>query len=355
MPGILISRNAQLKFVLGFVFLVFTVVTACAEDVPEPQPVLDVRNAADQGSLVVYSGRSKSLVDPVIEQFAAASGIDVRVKYGKTAEIAAIRLEEGERSPADIFFAQDPGGLAAVATMMVPLPDGLLGRVPAWARSPKGEWVGISGRARVIVYNTDSVSSSDIPSSMMGFTDSKWKGRIAWAPTNGSFQAMITAMRLLWGEDKTRAWLESTQANTPAAYPKNTPIVAAVGAGEADVGFVNHYYLYRFLQEEGDAFRARNYHLTDGGPGATVLVAGVGILKTTENREEAEKFIDFMLSEVAQQYFASQTFEYPMVNGVKTHRLLTPLNEIKNPEIDMGSLDDLRGTQKLLRTVGLIP
>lgn len=355
MSWVLISGDVQSRFVLGVVILFLTVFTACAEDVPEPPPVLDVKNSTGQGSLVVYSGRSKSLVDPVIKQFAAVSGIDVRVKYGKTAEIAAILLEEGERSPADIFFAQDPGGLAAVATMMVPLPDGFLGRVPAWARSPKGEWVGISGRARVIVYNTDSVSPSDIPSSMMGFTDSKWKSRIAWAPTNGSFQAMITAMRLLWGEDKTRSWLQSTQANAPAVYPKNTPIVAAVGAGEADVGFVNHYYLYRFLQEEGDAFGARNYHLTEGGPGATVLVAGMGILKTTENIENAEKFIDFMLSEVAQQYFASQTFEYPMVNGVKTHRLLTPLNEIKNPKIDMVSLDDLRGTQELLRSVGLIP
>ena len=311
--------------------------------------------AQGAGSLVIYSGRSESLVGPIIDQFRAASGIEVSVKYGSTAEIAATLLEEGKNSPADVFFAQDPSGLGAVAAMLSPLPVDILETVPEWARSPEGSWVGISGRARVVVYNTSVLNDADLPASLMAFTGPEWKGRIGWPPSNGSFQAMVTAMRVQWGEDKTRQWLQGIQANEPIVYSKNTPTVAAAASGEIDVGFVNHYYVHRFLQESGEGFGARNHYLNGGGPGGIVLVAGSGILRTADNRENAEKFLRFMLSTVAQQYFASQTFEYPLVDGVKTSRDLPPLSDLRNPNIDMASLGDLKGTQALLRDLGIIP
>lgn len=311
--------------------------------------------ASPPGSLVVYSGRSETLVGPIIKQFKDATGIDVGVKYGSTSELAATLLEEGKNTPADVFFAQDPGGLGVIAASLDTLPDDLLATVPSWARSPEKKWVGISGRARVIVYNTDSLSESDLPDSILGFTDPKWKGRIGWPPTNGSFQTMVTAMRSTWGEEKTREWLEGIKANDPKVYPKNTPVVSAVESGEIEVGFVNHYYLYRFLAESGEGFSARNYHLQSGGPGSLIMTAGAGILETSDNRDNAERFLRFLLSTVAQQYFASQTFEYPLVDGIATDRLLVPLDEINNPEIDVVLLSDLKGTQKLLRDVGIIP
>ena len=307
------------------------------------------------GSLVVYSGRSASLVGPIIDQFREASGIKVSVKYGTTSEIAATLLEEGGRSPADLFFAQDPGGLAEVVGMMAPLPASLLELVPDCARSPDGKWVGISGRARVVVFNTDSVEPEDLPESMKGFADPKWRGRIGWPPTNGSFQSMVTAMRVLWGEEETRGWLEGIQANGPREYPKNTPTVAAAASGEIDVGFVNHYYLHRFLRERGEGFGARNHYLGAGGPGSLILVAGAAVLATSRNKENAEKFLRFMLSKVAQQYFAGQTFEYPLVDGVRTQGLLKPLQDIDHPQLDMAALADLKGTQRLLRELGIIP
>ncbi len=318
--------------------------------------VVEVVRDRDPGSLIIYSGRSESLVAPIIEQFEEVSGINVAVKYGKTGEIAATLLEEGDNSPADVFFAQDPGGLGEVANagMMMTLPTSIMDKVPAWARSPQSEWVGISGRARVVVYNTDSLTTDQLPTSMEDFTKPEWKGRIGWAPTSSSFQAMVTAMRVVWGEDRTREWLLGIQRNEPTVYPKNTPTVAATAAGEVDVGFVNHYYLHRFIAEEGEDFAARNYHVATGGPGGVILVAGGGILKSAENKDNAERFFNFMLSKVAQQYFAGQTFEYPLVEGVRTNRILTPLDEINNPDIDMASLDDLSGTQMLLRDLGIL-
>jgi iron(III) transport system substrate-binding protein len=326
------------------------------EKVVEVEKIIEVVRDRDPGSLVIYSGRSESLVGPIIEQFEEVTGINVAVKYGSTGEIAATILEEGQNSPADVFFAQDPGGLGEVANagMFETLPTGITEKVPTWARSPESQWVGISGRGRVVVYNTDNLTEDQIPTSMEDFTKPDWKGRIGWAPTNGSFQAMVTAMRVVWGEDKTREWLLGIQANEPKVYPKNTPTVAAAAAGEVDVGFVNHYYLHRFLAEQGEDFPARNYHVTGGGPGGIVLVAGGGILKTAENKDNAERFFNFMLSRVVQQYFSGQTYEYPLVDGVKTNRILTPLEEINNPDIDMASLDDLAGTQTLLRDLGIL-
>ena len=307
------------------------------------------------GSLVIYSGRSESLVSPIIEQFVAATGIDVSVKYGGTAGLAATLLEEGVNSPADVFYAQDPGGLGAVEQMMAPLPPGTLVRAPTWARSPGSLWVGISGRARVLVYNPENVSEAELPSSLFDLTGAEWKDRIGWAPGNGSFLTMVAGMRELWGEDKTRRWVEGMVANASQVYPNNSSQVTAVAAGEIDIGLVNHYYLYRFVAEEGEAFSARNHHLPDGGPGALVMVSGAGVLSTASNLGNAVKFVDFLLSTVAQQYFAGQTFEYPLVEGVNVERLLTPLDEISRPDIALAGLADIAGTQALLRGAGALP
>ena len=315
---------------------------------PEPEP-------QGSGALVVYSGRSESLVDPIIQQFADASGIHVQVKYAGTASLASTLLEEGANSPADVFYAQDPGGLGVVEGLFSPLPASILERAPEWARSNTGRWVGVSGRARVLVYSPDRVPEDELPESLTDLTDPKWNGRLGWAPTNGSLLTMVTGMRELWGEEQTREWVEGLLANNVTIYPKNTPQVAAVAAGEIDIGLVNHYYLYRFVAEEGEAFPARNHHLPAGGPGSLVMVSGAGILATAENRENAERFVSFLLSTVAQQYFAGQTYEYPLVEGVNVNRLLTPLDAINAPEVDMADLGDLEGTLDLLRDTGVLP
>ena len=351
----------NLRRALAAVTLVIAAATvaACGADAtatPTAQPQATPTPAPeDAGSLVVYSGRGESLVDPIIQQFADVTGIDVEVKYGGTASLAATLLEEGANSPADVFYAQDPGGLGAVESLLAPLPADILQRSPEWARSPQGLWAGVSGRARVLVYSPDRVPEGELPADIFELTDPKWKGRVGWAPTNGSFLTMVTGMRKLWGEEKTAEWIEGMVANGATIYPKNTPQVAAVAAGEIDIGLVNHYYLYRFISEEGEDFAARNYHPSGGGPGALVMVSGAGILSTAENRENAERFVEFLLGTVAQQFFAGQTFEYPLVEGVNVNRLLTPLDEIKRPDIALADLADLEGTTAILRDLGALP
>jgi iron(III) transport system substrate-binding protein len=331
----------NLPLFLGLILLALGL-SACAEE-------------GDSTSLVVYSGRSESLVGPLIERFERETGVEVEVRWGETAELAATLLEEGPNSPADVFFAQDPGGLGAVTGLLAPLPPDLLERVGPRFRDPDGRWVGISGRARVVVYNTDSLAPQELPDDIWDFTDQRWQGRLGWAPTNASFQTMVTAMRITWGQEKTRQWLEGILANNPIVYDKNTPIVAAVGAGEIEIGFVNHYYLLRFLAEEGESFPARNYFLPGGGPGSLVMVAGAGVLSTSSQNDAAGQFLEYLLSPQAQRYFATETFEYPVLEGVEQPAGLVPLAELDAPQIDLSNLADLKGTVDLLRETGALP
>lgn len=309
-----------------------------------------------KGSLIVYSGRGEELVGPVIEQFEEQSGVNVQVRYGDTAELAATILEEGPNSPADVFFAQDPGALGALsnAGAFRKLPDNVLSKVDRRFRSSNGEWVGTTSRARVVAYNTETLKKSDLPRSILDFTDPKWKGKIGWAPTNGSFQAFVTALRQTEGEDAARKWLEGIQANDPFVYPDNSSALEAVAAGEVEVAFVNHYYLYRALAEQGNDFAARNYNFPGTDIGNLIIASGIGTLKTADNGDQAKSFIEYLLSKEAQQYFAEEDYEYPLVAGVQPAKDVPPLSAIKSPKVDLGSLGDLQGTLELLRETGAL-
>ena len=309
-------------------------------------------------SLTVYSGRSQTLVSPLLETFIEDTGIEIQVKYASSAAIAATVLEEGERSPADVVFLQDPGylGSLAHAGMLAKLPEELLDKVDEGYRSSEDNWIGTSGRSRAVVYNTVSIDPErDLPDSIIDFPAPQWRGRVGWAPLNASFQAFLTAFRLQFGEENARAWLEGMQANEVREYPNNTTIVTAVARREVDVGLVNHYYLQRFLEEEGEDFEARNYFLKGGDPGALVLAAGAGILESTDNPEAALRFVEYLLSDSAQSYFSATTKEYPLVEGIPTDPGLPPLSSLEPPEVDLGDLTDARGTLTLLREVGIIP
>jgi iron(III) transport system substrate-binding protein len=337
-------------------------ISAC-QPVAIPQPAASATqpaeeaaaDSADASPLVIYSGRSENLVAPLLEQFEADTGIDIEVRYGDTAEMAATILEEGQNSPADVFFGQDAGALGALqgADRFQPLPQDILDRVEPRFRSEEGEWIGVSGRARVFVYNTDTVAEDAVPTSIWDLTEAEWQGRVGWAPTNGSFQAFVTALRVLEGEDRAREWLEAMIANDVQVYTGNTQIVEAVGRAEIDLGLVNHYYLFRFLAENPD-FPVVNYYPASGGAESMINVAGVGILDTADNTEAALTFVRYLLSDAAEQYFSDQTNEYPLAGDVTTNPLLTPLAEIDTPEINLSDLADLEGTLQLLQEVGAL-
>ncbi len=306
------------------------------------------------GPLTVYSGREEELVAPLFEKFTDATGVAVEVRSGDSAELAATIAEEGDNSPADVFFAQDPGSLGAVDPQLEELPEATLERVAARFRDAEGRWVGTSGRTRVLAYNTDRVQESDLPASVLELTRPEWKGRVGVAPTNASFQAFVTAMRLSLGDERAREWLEGLRANGAKTYEKNLPIVEAVAAGEVDVGLVNHYYLALVKEEQPDAPVA-NHLFEAGDPGTLVSVAGAGVLASTDQRDDAEAFVEFLLSEDAQRFYVDQAEEneYPLVAGIDPPAGLVPLDEIQGPDVELTAFGaELESTVELLRETG---
>ena len=323
------------------------------EDTAEGQGDSTLSGDAD---LVVYSGREEELVGPLFELFEEKSGVDVEVRYGDSAELAATIAEEGGNSPADVFFAQDPGSLGAVEGegLLAELAPETLSRVPARFRDPDGHWTGTSGRARVIAYNTEEVPEDEVPDSVFDVTDPKWKGRIGFPPTNASFQVFISAMRISVGEERTREWLEALRDNDPKLYENNIQTVEAIAAGEVEIGLVNHYYLY-LLREETPDMPVENHYLADGDPGALVSVAGAAVLESAEHPDAAQDFVAFLLSDEGQRFYSerAEEAEFPLVDGIPPREGLPPLESLEGPEIELDAVGaELERTLELLNEVG---
>jgi len=323
---------------------------ACGEDD-------ESTDSGDDGEVVtVYSGRAEDLIAPILDQFSEEAGVELEVRYGESAELAATILEEGENSPADIFFSQDAGSLDALEAegLFTELPKSTLNRVDARYRSPDGNWVGTSGRVRIVAYNTEAVTEDELPESVLDLTAPEWEGRVGWSPTNASFQAFVTAMRATEGEDATREWLEGMVDNGVVSFADNETARDAVEAGEIDVALINHYYIEQAKDEEGEDYPVAAFHPPNGDIGSLINVAGVGQLASSEHPEETSELIAFLLGTEAQEFFTDTTKEYPLVEGIEPDPDLVPLAEIEQPDIELSELGDLQGTLELLEESGAL-
>ena len=308
-------------------------------------------------SLTLYSGRGEALVQPLIDRFTAATGIQVAVRYGGTAELAVLILEEGRASPADLFWGQDAGALGALAGRgrFAPLPAEITADLPSIYTSRASLWVATSGRARVLAYSPERTAATPWPASVFDLTDPRYRGRVAWAPTNGSFQAFVTAMRKVYGDARAAAWLRGMIANGAQSYRNNTTMIEAIAAGEVDYALNNNYYLLRFLQNDPNYPVAQGF-FTDGDIGNLVNVAGAGIINTSRQPEVALQFLAFLLAESSQAYFTDDVYEYPVTPAVAPSAPLGSADALlaASPEVDLDVLEDLEGTLELLRKVGLL-
>ncbi len=255
-----------------------------------------------------------------------------------------------------MFFSQDAGALGALQKegLLAPLPPAVLRAVDARWRSPQGRWLGVSGRARVVAYDKRKVRARELPDRIDAFAGDRWRGKIGWAPTNASFQAFVTALRRLRGEAAAERWLRGIVANDPQRYENNIAVRDAIAKGEIEVGFINHYYVAEAIAEEGSGYPV-GVHFTRGGDaGSLVNVAGVGILKEAARNAHARRFVEYLVSQPAQEYFARETKEYPLAAGVRPDPALVPLARIDSPRIDLSDLDDLQGTEKAIQSSGAL-
>ena len=336
-------------------------------------------------SLTLYAGRSRSLVEPIIENFEQQTGHDVQVRFGKDAQLLQTMQAEGDYSPADVYWANTAGALGAAsnADLLAELPPALRDTPGAFVPS-SGLWVPITARFRVLAYNADAVGEDALPDSVMDLTAlSDFEGRIGWTPTYSSFQDFVTALRLTQGREAAKQWLTDMQALSPKSYTSNTPMIQALAAGEIDIALTNHYYVHRLKRgggegeyegheeheeheegshEEEEAHAAspdapvQIHHFGAGDVGNLALVTGAGVLTQSEKPELAQQFIAHLLSAQSQRFAATSVHEYPVVEQVNLPDHLLPMPRVLelSPEFDFTRLRELDETLSLMREAGLL-
>jgi len=331
--------------------------------------------------LVLYAGRSKSLIEPLVKKFEAQSGMEVRVKYGRGAQLLETLNQEGTYTDADVFWANTAGTLGAARSdgLLAKLPDSVLDQPDAFVPS-SGRWAPITARFRVLAYNPNAVDPSELPDSVRELPElEQFEGRVGWTPTYTSFQDFVTALRIQEGRSTAGQWLEQMKQLEPKAYASNTPMVRALAAGEIDIALTNHYYVHRLKyggaegeyegeeeeeheegeQEEGESVNpnasVKVYHFADGDPGNLALVTGAGLVKASDQRSAGRQFLRFLLSEKAQRFAAEQVNEYPVRRAIALPDHLMPMDRVLklSPSLDFERLRELESTLKLLREKGL--
>lgn len=333
----------------------------------------------EQEELVIYSGRSQALVDSLVQQYQEESDVPVRVRYGSDTQLQAAIQEEGDQSPADVFWANTTGALGNAVNndQLATLPDSILGRAERFAPS-SGRWVPVTTRFRVLAYNTETVDSTDLPDSVLDLPErDDLEGRIGWTPAYSSFQDFVTALRLTEGEETARTWLEDMQDLNPNSYTSNTPMIEALAAGEIDVALTNHYYVLRIQhsapegeyegdeEEEGEeeeeegipaSAPVETYRFADGDLGNLALVTGAGVLQTSDQSDAAHDFLRFLLSQQAQSFAANQVNEYPVVSGTDVPDYLIPVEDALalSPDFELDRLREREPTLELLRDAGIL-
>ncbi len=360
--------NAMRLFLL--LLVAASVITGCSSE-------------GDDEPLTVYSGRSQPLVDGLVAQFEEQTGTPVAVKYGRGAQLLAAMKEEGDQSPADVFWANTTGALnnAVENQLLTELSPSLLNRAERFAPS-HGRWVPVTTRFRVLAYNSDRVDSDDLPGSVLDLPkQTDLEGRIGWTPTYSSFQDFVTALRVIEGREAALDWLKEMSDLNPKSYKSNTPMIRALKAGEIDVALTNHYYVLRLKhggaegeyegheeeEEEGEEEEheeaapdpeapVRTYHFEKGDPGNLALVTGAGVLSSSNQSEKARKFLSFLLTKKAQAFAADRVNEYPVVTGVEVPDYMNPVEEALHlsPEFEPGRLSELEETLELLREAGVL-
>jgi iron(III) transport system substrate-binding protein len=314
---------------------------ACTTGPKAPDPV------------VIYCGRGEALVDDLLARASAETGVPIQIQYGSTPDLVTRILTERELTQADLVFAQEAGHLRALADkgLLEPLPAALLEQVEPRFRDGDGRWVGTSGRLRTLVVHGPSVPPEERPTALEQLAEPRFADKLAWAPSNASFQAHVAALLHVWGPERTRAWLTAVQANRPRVFPKNAPIVRAASEGEIAIGWVNHYYLH---QAARPGERALNHSTGPGDAGNVLMVAGLAVRAGSPRREGAHKLVGWLLSEPAQREVAQTSWEYPVRPGVATHADVPPLDRIGVVDVPQDKLADLEPARAVLRELGLL-
>lgn len=345
------KKNRQWKlfaFMFAAVFVVGLIAGCSNSDSAEDE---------GDGTLTLYNGQHKDATSSLIEAFTEETGIEVEDRDGSSAELAHQIVEEGDKSPADIIYTEESSPLIMLEEqdLLSEIDEDSLESIPEEYKDEENEWTGVLARSRVVVFNPDMIKEEDLPDSVLDLQDSEWKDQVGFVPTSGAFQMQVSAMIKLEGEEATKEWLEGLKANGKT-FKHNQNALDAVENEEVPFALINNYYWDRQAKEKGeDAMNSELHFFGTHDLGDLITVASAGILESSDNKEEAQEFIDFMTSEEGQQILTDESSQYPLNPDVETEGL-KPFSELTPPNdtLDLGEYSDGQEAVELLQEVGIL-
>jgi iron(III) transport system substrate-binding protein len=314
---------------------------------------------APANGLVLYNGQHEQTTQALVSAFEKQTGITVMVRNGDEDQLAEQIMQEGSRSPADVIFTENSPALMKLAGqhLLAPVDKATLAAVPSGDDSPAGNWVGVSARVSVLVYNTNALKPSQLPSSVMDLASPKWAGKLGIAPGETDFQPIITSIADTYGSTAALAWLKAVKSNAGShVYPDNETITSEVNSGQVEIGLINHYYWYRLRAEIGaGAMHSALHYFAPADPGYVLDISGAGILASSTHQAAAQKFLAFLVSAAGQKIISeTDSFEYPIRPGVAANAQLPPLSSLHpDPADTIARLGDGSTALQLLQQAQL--
>ena len=317
------------------------------------------KTAGANTSITVYSWQHPETVEQLVKAFEAKTGINVNLRSDDEGVLAAQIIQEGSHSPADVFLTENSPPLEELASrgLLAPVAASTLTKTSATLSSPTRHWAAVSARVSTIVYNTNDLKPSQLPTSVLQLADLKWKGKLAISPGETDFQPIVTAVAARYGQARAVKWLEGIRSNASGhTYPDNETLVAQVNSGQAELGVINHYYWYRLRDEVGTSkIHSAEHFFAAGDPGYVIDVSGAGILASSSHRAEAQKFLAFLVSKQAQELIAhDESYEYPLGSGVVIAKPLVPFGKLRPDPISVAKLGTGQLAISLLRQASLL-
>jgi iron(III) transport system substrate-binding protein len=319
------------------------------------------------GSITVYSGQHEQTTQSLVHAFEAKTGISVSVRYNDEDTFADEIVAERSHPVADVFYTENSPVLQYLQEkgMLAKVDASTLARTPSKYNSPQGDWIGVSARVSVIIYNPKLISKAQLPTTVLGLADPKYKGKVALANAESDFQPVVTAVAKAYGQTKALTWLEALKSNAGAnhTYPDNETVADEVNRGAVAFGVVNQYYWYRMQAELGSSqIHSAITYFAPRNPGYVLNVSGAAVLKSSKHQADAEKFLAFLVSKAGQEVIAnsgdkagqSVSFEYPLDDGVTTKAPETPFAQLQPYPITTAELGDGSMAIALLRKAGIL-
>jgi iron(III) transport system substrate-binding protein len=315
-------------------------------------------SSSDSASTItLYNGQHEQTTARLVAGFEKQTGIKVKVRSDDEDVLGNQILQEGSSSPADVFYTENTPVLEDLQEkgLLAPIAASTLAAVPAKYSSPQGDWVGVSARVSVLVYNTSQIKPSELPSSILELAQPQWKGKVGFAPSETDFQPLVTAITKLDGVAAAEKWLKGLQANS-MVYPDNETVVAQVNNGESTVGIINHYYWYRLRDEVGaSGMHSALHYYAPHDPGYLLNVSGAAVLKSSSKQAAAQKFVAFIVSKAGQEILAhSHSYEYPIGSGVLTAQPLKSFDQLQLAPVTIADLGNGHAPLELEQKLGLL-